>query len=198
VFCDDDVHAPPQWLSELLTGVRRAPDCDVFGGPITARLEGGGPRACGRESAPISTLNLGTSDRDVEFVWGANMAIRRKAFQRVGKFDETLSGRGDEEEWQRRYAAAGGRVRYVAKAGLEHRRTAADATLLALTRAGFHHGRAARDNDVRKGTAPGSAAELITLAGCIWHVFRRRCLIGVVLVAHSLGRLRQVFAERVR
>jgi GT2 family glycosyltransferase len=198
VFCDDDVYAPPGWLSELLAGARREPGCDVFGGPIIARLEGGGPRACGRESAPISTLELGPGDRDVEFVWGANMAIRRGAFERIGKFDETISGRGDEEEWERRYAAAGGRVRYVAKAALEHRRTAADAKLLALTRAGYRHGKAAHDNDVRKGTPPGLAAELITLAGCVGHVFRRRCPIGIVSVAHSSGRVRRALAERDR
>ena len=48
VFIDDDIEAPPGWLDALLTGVAGAPDRDVFGGPIRARLEGGGPRACGR------------------------------------------------------------------------------------------------------------------------------------------------------
>ncbi len=59
VFVDDDVIAPPGWLPALLAGVERAPDREVFGGPIRARLEGGGPRACGLESAPITTLDLG-------------------------------------------------------------------------------------------------------------------------------------------
>ena len=51
------------------------------------------------------------------------MAIRRRAFERVGRFDEAITGRGDEEEWERRYMAAGGRIRYLAAAGLDHRRT---------------------------------------------------------------------------
>jgi glycosyltransferase involved in cell wall biosynthesis len=194
VFVDDDITAPAGWLAAILAGVRSAPDRDVFGGPIRARLEGGGPRACGREPAPITTLDLGGTDHDCEAVWGANMAIRARALQRLGGFDERLSGRGDEEEWERRYAATGGRVRYLHKAGLEHRRTAADASVRALARAAFALGRTARRNDVRKHAAPQLRAELRVLAGCAWHTVRRRCAIGIVMFAHTAGRLREAVA----
>jgi GT2 family glycosyltransferase len=113
VLIDDDVQAPPGWLEALLRGVASDPGCDVFGGPIHPRLEGGGPRACGRERPPITSLELGPDDRDVSLVWGANMAIRRQALERIGPFDEAMRGRGDEEDWERRYKAAGGRVRYL-------------------------------------------------------------------------------------
>jgi GT2 family glycosyltransferase len=198
ILVDDDVEVPPGWLDAFLGGARDAPDHDVFGGPIRARLEGGGPRACGREAAPISTLELGDADRDVPLVWGANMAIRRRAFERVGGFDESLAGRGDEEEWERRYAASGGRIRYLAGAGLEHRRTAHDSTVRSLSRAAYALGRTARRNDVRKGTAPPVAGELRTLAGCTWHVVRRRCAVGIVMSAHTAGRLREALGERSR
>ncbi|MDQ6607500.1 MAG: glycosyltransferase, partial [Actinomycetota bacterium] len=194
VFVDDDIVACPGWLAAILAGARAAPDRDVFGGPIRARLEGGGPRACGREPAPITTLDLGPMDCDCEFVWGANLAIRARALERVGGFDETLSGRGDEEEWERRYAAGGGRLRYLAAAGIEHRRTAADATVQALSRAAYALGRSARRNDVRKHAAPALRAELRVLAGCAWHVVRRRCAIGIVMFAHTAGRLREALA----
>ncbi len=198
IFVDDDVEPPSGWLDAVLSGVDRAPDRDVFGGPIHASLEGGGPRACGREPAPISTLALGGEDRDVPYVWGANMAIRARAFRQIGGFDETISGgRGDEEEWQRRYAARGGHIRYLAAAGLDHRRDLADSRLRVLARSAYGHGRAARRNDVRKGTAPAIGAELRTLAGCAWHVIRRRCANGVVLAAHSAGRLAESLGARV-
>jgi glycosyltransferase involved in cell wall biosynthesis len=196
VLIDDDVQAPPGWLQALLTGVSDTPERDVFGGPIHARLEGGGPRACGREQAPITTLDLGPQDHDVKFVWSANMALRRRALELVGEFDETILGRGEEEDWQRRYAALGGRVRYLARAAIEHRRTAADSTVRSLSRAAYSYGRTARRYDVRKGTPPSIPAELRTLSGCAWHVARRRCANGIVLGAQATGRLREALAER--
>jgi glycosyltransferase involved in cell wall biosynthesis len=189
VLIDDDVQAPMGWLDTMLAGVAAAPDHDVFGGPIRARLQGGGPRACGREPAPITTLDLGPGDRDATLVWGANMALRRRAVDRVGRFDEAMRGRGDEEDWERRLVADGGRIRYLAGAGLNHWRTASDATVRSLARAAYGHGRAGRRYDVRKGNAPSLAAELRTLIGCVWHIFRRRCANGIVLSAQAAGRL---------
>lgn len=195
VFSDDDVEAPPGWLEAILAGAESVPEVDVFGGPIRARLEGGGPRACGRESAPITTLDLGAADRNVALVWSANMAIRRRALDRVGPFDESLHGRGEEEEWERRYAAQGGVIRYLGRAGLEHRRTADDARVRRLARAAYALGRSARAYDVRKGVAPSPPAELRLLVGSAWHVARRRCAVGLVLIAHSAGRLSALLAE---
>jgi GT2 family glycosyltransferase len=149
VFCDDDVRAPDGWLQALLEGVALHPDHDVFGGPIRAELENGGPRECGREPVPITTLDLGAEDRDANLVWSANMAIRRLALERVGGFDETIQGRGEEEDWELRYTAQGGRIRYLARAGLVHRRCGGDARLPALARAAYGLGRSARRYDRR-------------------------------------------------
>jgi glycosyltransferase involved in cell wall biosynthesis len=190
VFVDDDVQAPPSWLGALLAAVAATPERDVFTGPIRALLEGGGPHACGRDAPPITAFDAGPADTDVPVAWGANLAIRRAAFETVGRFDESIHNGGDEEEWQERHRGAGGRVRYVAAAGLDHRRTPADARLRALARASFYRGRAGRRNDVRKGVAPSLAHELRTFVGCCWHVPRRLCLGGVVMAAHSAGRIR--------
>jgi GT2 family glycosyltransferase len=189
VFCDDDVAAPPGWLAALRAGAAAFPDHDVFGGPIRARLEGGGPRHCGREPAPITSLDLGDTDRDARYVWGANLALRPRAIRRAGRFDEHLNGRGDEEEWLDRLHAAGGRVRYVAAAGLTHRRTGTDAGLRSLVQNGYHLGRASRANDQRKATSPPLARELRDLAGALWHTLARRCSYGVVFAAHAVGRI---------
>ncbi len=194
IFLDDDIEAPAGWLDALIAGAAGTPGYDVFGGPIRARIEGGGPAACGREPPPITTLDFGARDQDVKLVWSANMAVRRSALDRVGRFDESLAGCGEEEDWQLRYASRGGRVRYLAGAGVDHRRTAADARLRSLSRAAYGRGRAARRYDVVKGSAPTIAGELRTLAGCAWHIVRRRCAVGVVMSAHAAGRLREALA----
>jgi GT2 family glycosyltransferase len=124
------------------------------------------------------------------------MAIRRSAFERVGYFQDELSGRGDEEEWLLRYRASGGRIRYLAEAGLDHRRNARDARLRALTRAAYSQGREARRHDVRAGKERPLRAELRILAGCLWHTARRRCAYGIVMGARTAGSLREALAGR--
>lgn len=193
VFVDDDVQARPGWLQALTEGADANPEYGVFGGPIHARLEGG-PHGCGREQPPITALDLGPRDRDAEHVWGANMAIRRRTLEAVGPFDESITGRGDEEEWQRRYRAAGGRIRYLAGAALDHRRAPRDARLVPLSRAAYHLGRTARRNDVAKQAPPALRREMRDLAGAGWHAARRRCGYGLVFAAHSAGRIREALA----
>jgi glycosyltransferase involved in cell wall biosynthesis len=186
---DDDTEAPPGWLRAIVEGAARHPEADAFGGPIRARLEGPAPRACGREDAPITSLDLGPADREVELVWSANMALRRAAFARVGAFDERFSTGGDEEEWLRRLRAAGGRVVYLAGAGLDHRRAGDDARLRALMRGAYRRGRNMRAYDSQRERAPAIGRELRVLAGCGWHAVRRVCPQGLVMGAHSAGRV---------
>lgn len=189
VFVDDDVDVRPGWLAALLAAAAACPDHEVFAGPIHARLEGSRLPFCGREEPPVTALDLGAEDREAEFAWGANFAVRRSAFERVGPFEAALDLYGDEEDWQRRLKATGGRVRYVAAAALDHRRTGADARLHGLARAACRRGRNSRRYDVRKRTTPTLARELRTLAGCAWHLVRRRCANGILLGAHTVGRL---------
>src|ERR1035437_329609 len=139
VFVDDDIEAAEGWLAALLAAARENPGVDVFAGPIRARLEGPAPRSCGREAPPVTTLDLGAEDADACFAWGANMAIRRDALTRVGPFDPSLEGGGDEQEWQERLRALepGARVLYAARAAVDHRRAGDDARLRALCRAAF-------------------------------------------------------------
>jgi GT2 family glycosyltransferase len=193
-FLDDDIVAWPEWLGAILVAAESQPEHEAFGGPIRARLEGTNLHACGREPAPVTTLDLGPADRDADLVWGANLTVRRAAFDRVGPFDPALSGPGDEEEWERRLRAAGGRIRYVAAAGVDHRRTGADARIHGLSRAAWYRGRHSRRFDEAKGTAPSLAGELRTLAGCVWHTGRYRCGNGIVLTAQTAGRLREAVA----
>jgi GT2 family glycosyltransferase len=189
VFVDDDVEVHDGWLAALLRGAAEYPEHEVFGGPIVARLEGSGLPFCGREKPPITALDLGPSDRDADYAWGANFAVRRSALERIGPFDAALDLYGDEEDWQRRLRSRGGRVRYLAGAGLDHRRDAADSRLRPMVRASYGRGRNSRRFDVHKGTPPALATELRTLAGCGWHTLRRRCANGILMAAHTAGRI---------
>jgi hypothetical protein len=111
VFVDDDVEVSAGWLAALLAAAREHPEVEVFTGPIRPRLEGSPPRDCGREGPPITSLDLGPHDAPARFAWGANMGIRRAAFDRVGPFDVSLEHGGDEQEWQERLAGEAGPVR---------------------------------------------------------------------------------------
>ena len=196
-FVDDDVLVPPGWVDALVDGAERHPDADAFGGPIRARFEGDAPRGCGREDPPITTLDLGPEDVEATMVWGANFAVRRPAVERIGEFDESLDrAHGDEEDWLLRLRAAGGRIVYLAEAGLDHRRTAGDSRLRPLARAAYHRGRGARSSDSRRGQAPGLARELRVLAGCGWHTVRRACPQGLIMGAHSAGRVMETLRPR--
>ena len=193
---DDDVEAPAGWLRAMLEGAARHPEAEAFGGPIRARLDGPAPGGCGREQPPITTLDLGAEDRPAELVWSANMLVRRTAFERVGPFDEALPTGGDEEEWLRRLRDKGGSVVYIAGAGLDHRRTGDDARLRSLMRSAYHRGRNLRAYDRRRGLAPPLPYELRVLAGCGWHTVRRACPQGLVMGAHSAGRVVEAVRPR--
>src|SRR5438270_1663035 len=198
VFVDDDIRASPGWLAALIAAAGENPEVEVFAGRILPRLEGPSPRSCGRERPPITSLDLGADDMEARYAWGAIMAVRRRALERVGPFDVTLEHGGDEQEWQDRLRAnaPGAGVRYVAGAAVEHRRAGADARLRSLSRVAHIRGRAARRFDARRGMAPSLLRELLTLAGCVGHVLRRRCPQGMTMVAHSAGRLREGLSER--
>ena len=195
VFVDDDVRVRPGWLGALLDAAREHPEVDVFTGPIEPCLEGRGARrrirGCGREGPPITSLDLGPDDTNARYAWGANMTIRRSALARVGPFEIALEHGGDEQEWQDRLRAArpDARVLYVAGAALEHRRAGSDARLWSLARGAYARGRASRRFDSFRREAPSRGGELRTLGGCLGHVLRRRCPAGLVMVAHSAGRL---------
>jgi glycosyltransferase involved in cell wall biosynthesis len=189
-FVDDDVLVPPGWIDALVAGSRRHLEAEAFGGPIRARFEGRTPRGCGREEPPITTLDLGADDCEATKAWGANFAVRRAAVERVGPFDERIvRPHGDEEEWLERLRSAGGTIVYLAGAGLDHRRTAEDARLGPLVRAAYSRGRGARASDRRRERAPSLGRELRVLGGCVWHTARRGCPQGLIMGAHSAGRV---------
>ncbi len=196
-FLDDDVRVESGWLAALIAAATELPEeVGCLTGPIRARFEDHRFRVCGREGPPITHLELGPADSDAAHAWGANMAVRGSAVASVGEFAEHHQLYGDEQEWQARLRAGGGRIRYVAAAGVEHRRAGDDARLRALCNAARRRGRAARREDVAKagaaaGAIPSLRAELRTLLGCVVHGPRFACMNGPVMAAHSLGRIEE-------
>jgi Glycosyl transferase family 2 len=216
VLAEDDVEAPAGWLEALLGAAAAHPEIEVFGGPIRGRIDGRDWRTCGREWAPISSFWRGDADREVDLVFAGNMAIRRSALQRVGPFAESLglyadeatriaratSGAapaagffGDEEEWQDRYRAGGGRILYAAGARLDHVRAGSAARTGALVRAAYGRGKVARRWSQSRGRAPSLPRELRVLAGSAWHLVARRCMNGLLFAADAAGRVREAVSR---
>jgi GT2 family glycosyltransferase len=190
---DDDVAVDDGWLTALVDAAAADPGVGALGGPVRPALEGRPDTDAERRMPAISRLELQPDeDQDTDLLWGANLAVRRTAIDLVGPFDPTHEmGSGDEEEWLRRLRAAGGRVRYVAAAGVRHRRTAQDARTAALARAQYGRGRATRLADARAGRAPGVAGELRTLAANLAGLARHRDAPHSWTTAHAAGRLRE-------
>lgn len=185
---DDDIEAPPQWLASLVRGALRNPDAGCVGGPIRLRLEGKPPRLCGREHLGETELDLGDEERDDALVWGANMAVRKKAIDQIGPFDERLV-HYDEHEWEERLLDAGGRIVYVPDAWLWHRRTSESLGLWTLMKNRFKRGYSAMRYFEVRGITLSTSYEIYMIPRHLAHALRRRCAWGLLAAAASLGRL---------
>jgi glycosyltransferase involved in cell wall biosynthesis len=214
-FLDDDELAPANWLSGLVAGSMRHPDADVVGGPYRLRIEASTPRVCEAHWPGVDgAFGWGESEGEVEHVSGGNMLIRRRAFIRTGKFNESVQGWFDETDWMFRHRRGGGQIVYLPSVPIWHRRGAADMLLRKRLRkyhsmgrleARFHQtfGRSVR---LRKYPSIGRVEArfhhtfgrslpvllhvyLILLH--LGHAVRRRCSGGLMLAAYSLGYARE-------
>lgn len=186
VFVDDDVIAPSSWLKSMVEGSRRHQDVECFGGPARLQLEGKAPPFCARDG-PDGAVDLGDSERYVEYVIGCNMGLLRTAIDRVGVFNRELSGFGDELEWELRLSRAGGRIVYLPSAWLWHRRTARDLRLRSLLLKHFR--RAVEEVAFARlvGLRLHIADEVASIPRFLAHALRRRCAGGLCSVSRRLG-----------
>ena len=169
---------------------------------VRRRADPGAPRrhdaagTCGREGPPITFLDLGPRDVDAEFVWSANMAIRRAALERGRPVR-----RGARDLRRRGGVAAPPQGRRRAHPLRRRRRprppprTPPDATPRALARAAYARGRNAAATTSARAPPRRSPAELRTLAGCACHGPLRRCANGAA--AHR-GRVWAARREALR
>ena len=182
------------------TPPRAEPAVDVFTGPDQAAPRGSARRAAAGASGRRSRRSSwAPQDTDTRYAWGANMAIRRSALERVGPFDVSLEHGGDEQEWQERLRAHDARrARPVRgrRGGRAPPRGRRRAPALARARRLRARARGAALRRPPRAWRRRSQRELSTLAGCLGHVVRRRCPAGLTMVAHSAGRLREALRER--
>lgn len=188
IFADDDIEAPVDWLATLLQGVRSHPQAECVGGRVLLRIEGPLPRMCGRCDRPTTIepeFDLEEDQPDTMWVWSTNMAVRRTAFERAGKFDPTLGTGGDEYEWEKRFKEAGGTIAYTHAAYIWHRRTPTDVSIRRIMRAKYNRGAnnayAQRVMGVKKKNPWKSIPKWLL------HGLTRRCWNGVFVASYVTG-----------
>ncbi|HEY7168077.1 MAG TPA: glycosyltransferase [Candidatus Binatia bacterium] len=125
-FFDDDVEVIPSWLSAAADFFSRT-DFDVMQGPILVPPELQNNEAFHRAQYRYRTINFvqyPPETSEIKTLTGANMAVRREIFDRVGFFNEELgpgrSGISEDVEFARRVIQLGGRIGYEPRAAVYH------------------------------------------------------------------------------
>ena len=127
VFFDDDVEVTPEWLTVAAEFFQRQ-EFDAMQGPILMPPEMEHNEELLRAQRRFRTINFVKYDPDLKelkTLTGANMAVRREVFARIGNFNEELgpgrSGISEDVEFAQRLLRSGGRIGYEPRAGVYHR-----------------------------------------------------------------------------
>jgi len=109
LFTDDDDEVQPGWIAAYAEAFDGGAEC--VGGPF---------RQVTHDGRVVNTHTGLYGGRFLPFPLGANCGMRRDVLDRVGGFDESFSGGGDEVEWFWRAQLAGFRLVLVEDAWLDH------------------------------------------------------------------------------
>jgi GT2 family glycosyltransferase len=190
-FCDADDVADARWLSELTAGLEEA---ELVGGSLEVELLNG----------ELARRWRGLSDQDLRqpvvldylpYAVGANFAVRREAFERVGGCDEAFTFCGDDVDLSWRVQRSGGRLSFREQAVMHYRlRT----DLIGLMRQRYRYGRAegllrAKFSDA---VAPASWRQSVWVDRYLlkrsWHLLAGAERRGswLAMVSHRAGQLR--------
>jgi cellulose synthase/poly-beta-1,6-N-acetylglucosamine synthase-like glycosyltransferase len=126
-FFDDDVEVTPDWMTVAAKFFRDKPEFDVMQGPILMPPEFRQDQEFLRAHARYRTINFVQYPANMSEIYtltGANMAVRREVFDRVGLFNEALgpgrSGISEDVEFAQRVIKNGMRIGYEPAAGVIH------------------------------------------------------------------------------
>ncbi len=131
LFTDDDVCPEPDWIYTILKGFEEY-NCDACGGYITPNWETPPPhwlteRFYGFLAVKTDNRPPYQIQKETDYPFGANMAIKRSVIEHVGNFDtnrgrkgNVLAG-GEDDEMFRKIITAGYRAMYFNMARVCHR-----------------------------------------------------------------------------
>lgn len=125
-FIDDDVEVASQWLRAVCDFFTKS-SFEAMQGPILIPPEMQNDQKFLRSYHRYRTIpfvQYGPEVTEITTLTGANMAMRRELFPRVGLFDERLgpgrSGISEDVEFAQRIIRRGGRIGYEPKAAVYH------------------------------------------------------------------------------
>jgi glycosyltransferase involved in cell wall biosynthesis len=170
LFTDDDVLVEPQWLERHMTLLSGKDQLVISGGPILPISHDLSAWPGWLEEAALvdlPSLDHGPIARPLghwEQLWGANMAIPRSVFDRIGMWNEGLGRKGEERgtwedlDFAERVRSAGGQVWFCPGAVIRHRVMRDRARPRPMLRSAFLRGMNDYVKRVWAGADPGGAA----------------------------------------
>lgn len=127
VFTDDDVEVPPDWLRAVTAFIADYPHYDAAMGRVVVPSEVTDPGVLalvGCYPGVVPLFDKGDLVCEVDDMYGCNMVVRRRALERVGRFNERLgpgaAGLHDDVDLARRIRAAGMRIGYMPHVVVRH------------------------------------------------------------------------------
>jgi glycosyltransferase involved in cell wall biosynthesis len=125
-FTDDDVEVSPQWLQAIVAFFGAYPHYDAAMGRVRvppAAEHDAELQALLAAYRVVPVFDKGDDVRDETQMYGCNIAVRRRVFERIGNFNERLGppyNAGEDLDLARRIVQAGMRIGYMPQALVYH------------------------------------------------------------------------------
>lgn len=147
-YIDDDAIASPDWVSNILSFIKKHPEVVAFGGPYSSSNQPELPAWIPKELTTMEVAAKKPRPIHIPFEWltGTNMIFRRDILQKLGGFDESLGvtpnrrAYGEETDLLIRIHNAGHKIWYDPKIKVLHEFSKQKQSLYFLLKDQFTHG----------------------------------------------------------